>query len=288
VTDAFNGGTPTTLGTATLSDSNPKAFTYSHTVSLPQFGCKSYPNIATFTTNNTGTTGTATQTVTACGPAKTSSLTMGFWKNTNGNGLIANYCNPTSSHSLGAYLRGLGTGSGPFSNAPSTCGTSGSTSTSNLVGYANTIFKAASASNMNAMLKAQMLATALNVYFSDPALGYTSTTVNKVKPPSTFLLNGPLGSFSMDMTAICPEVDNLSTGTATCSNNTPSTNAVSAGAVTSAAMTVQAILDYESTTTPSPFNGSTSSSAWYGTNRTLEEIAKNIFDQINNEQAFSA
>jgi hypothetical protein len=39
-------------------------------------------------------------------------------------------------------------------------------------------------------------------------------------------------------------------------------------------------------TMPAPFNGSTSNSIWYGGNRTLEEILKNIFDQFNNQMAF--
>ena len=45
---------------------------------------------------------------------------------------------------------------------------------------------------------------------------------------------------------------------------------------------MQAILDYASTT-PSPFNGSTSSPVWYGGDRTKQEILKNVFDQFNNE-----
>ena len=47
-------------------------------------------------------------------------------------------------------------------------------------------------------------------------------------------------------------------------------------------MAMQAILDYASTT-PSPFNGSTSSPVWYGGDRTKQEILKNVFDQFNNE-----
>jgi hypothetical protein len=50
-------------------------------------------------------------------------------------------------------------------------------------------------------------------------------------------------------------------------------------------MTVQQILTYEATVPP--FNGVTGSgSAWYGTNRTFQEVAKNTFDQINNTDAF--
>jgi hypothetical protein len=82
-------------------------------------------------------------------------------------------------------------------------------------------------------------------------------------------------------------VDNLSTGSATCKNNTPSTDAVAAGAVPSSPMSMQAILDFAATT-PSPFNGSTSSSVWYAGNRTKQEILKNIFDQFNNQLAFGS
>jgi hypothetical protein len=265
VSDPIAGSSPHQfcVGYATLS------FTYSRTVTVPQFGCQSYDNTATFTTNDKGVTGSDSKTVKACGPAKTGALTMGFWKGPNGNSLIQTYCG-----SLASYLSGLG----PFADASGkSCG--------QLVTYVNGILTKASATNMNTMLKAQMLTTALDVYFSGP--GWTSTAVGKTKPPSVFFAaSSSLGSFVMDLTAVCPMVDNLNTGTATCLNNTPSTNAFTAGAVGSASLSVQGILAFAATT-PSPFNGSTSSSIWYGGNRTLEEILKNIFDQINNQLAFA-
>jgi hypothetical protein len=272
VTDSYAGN----LGTACVGDANPKSFTYQRTIQVPANDCQSYDNTATFTTNDTGATGNAGKTVTVCGPAKTGALTIGFWKNTNGQNLIKTYCG-TDPTGLGAYLRGLGGGSGPFSNAPSSC--------SSLATYVSGILTGASATDMNKMLKAQMLATALDVWFSGP--GWTSTTINKVKPPSNFLSHNFLGTFKMDTTAICPMVDNLSTGSATCKNNTPSTDAVAAGALPSSPMSMQAILDYAATT-PSPFNGSTSSSNWYAGNRTKEEILKNVFDQFNNQDAFGS
>jgi hypothetical protein len=240
----------------------------------------SYDNTARFTTTDTGATGTASKTVTVCGPARTSALTIGFWKNTNGNSLIQNYCAPSGKTSLASYLSGLGGGTGPYSDAASK-------SCSALVTYVNTVIKGATSTNMNVMLRAQMLATALDVYFSDPALGYSTTASGKLKPPSAFLTGGPLGGFIMDLTAICPMVDNTTAGTATCKNNLPSTNGFASMAFPSAAMTVQAILTYESTT-PSPFNGSTANPIWYAGNRTKQEIAKNVFDQINNQAAFAA
>jgi len=272
VSDTIGGS----LGTACVGGANPKTFTYSNTVNVPQFGCKSYDNTATFTTDDTGATGSAGQTVTVCGPAQTGALTIGFWKTTNGQNLIKTYCT-NGANSLGAYLAGLGGGSGPFSNAPTACST--------LATYVYNILSGASASNMNNMLKAQMLGTALDVWFSGP--GWTSTKSGSIKPPSNFLSHNNLGTFKMDTTAVCPMVDNLSTGTATCKNSTPSTNAVTAGAVPTSPMSMQAILDYASTT-PSPFNGSTSSSVWYSGNKTLEEVLKNIFDQFNNQDAFGS
>jgi hypothetical protein len=271
VTDSYAG----TLGTVCVGGANPTTFNYSRTISVPSSGCQSYDNTATFTTNDTGTTGSAGQTVTVCGPAATGALTIGFWKTTNGQNLIKTYCqNPA----LANYLKGLGGGSGPFSNAPTT-------SCTDLASYVSGILAGASATDMNKMLKAQMLGTALDVWFSGP--GWTSTTLSKIKPPSSFLSHNNLGTFKMDTTAICPMVDNTTAGTATCKNNTPSTDAVASGAVPASPMTIQAILDFAATT-PAPFNGSTSSSVWYAGNRTKQEILKNIFDQFNNRDAFGS
>jgi hypothetical protein len=273
VTDSYAG----TLGTVCVgSSANPTTFTYSRTISV-QPGCLQYNNTATFTaTDDPNTTGSAGQTVTVCGPAKTGALTIGFWKTTNGQGLVKTYCND-SSPNLGTYLDNLGAGQGPFGNAPTGC--------SALASYVYNILNGASATNMNNMLQAQMLGTALDVWFSGP--GWTSTKIGSVKPPSTFLTHNNLGSFNMDTTAICPMVDGLSTGTATCQNNTPSTDAVAAGAVPTSPMSMQSLLDFAATT-PSPFIHSTSASVWYGGNRTLEEVLKNIFDQFNNQMAFGS
>ncbi len=270
VTDSFAG----TLGTVCVGDANPASFTYSRTIPVPANDCLSYDNTATFTTNDTGTTGSDSQTVTVCGPANTGALTIGFWKTTNGQNLIKTYC----ANTLDDYLAGLGAGSGPFADAAGKNCTQLST-------YVQGILTAATATDMNKMLKAQMLGTALDVWFSGP--GWTSTKVNNIKPPSNFLSHNNLGTFNMDTTAVCPMVDNSSTGSATCLNNTPSTDAVASGAVPSSPMAMQAILNFASTTL-SPFNGSTSSSVWYGGNRTKQEILKNIFDQFNNQLAFGS
>jgi len=68
VSDTFNTGTPTTLGSPCVGDGTPTSFTYAHTVDVPANGCQSFPNTATFTTNSSGTTGSASQSVQACYP----------------------------------------------------------------------------------------------------------------------------------------------------------------------------------------------------------------------------
>jgi hypothetical protein len=291
VSDNFNSGGAQALGLANIDGSwttdagnhlagfaesyanGTKTFTltYSRTITVPAHGCLSYSNTATESSATDATTPDSV-TVQVCGPANTSALTIGFWKN-NGQQLLQYYACPAGKQTLAAYLAGLGGGSGPFSTA-SGC---------DLRNYVTNILQGATATNMNVMLKAQMLATALDVYFSDPTKGYTSQAVGKTKPPSTFLTHGSLGGFNMDMTAVCPMVDNSTTGTASCKNAMPSTNGFASGAVPSAAMTIQAILTYAATS-PSPY----SAGVWYAGDRTKQEILKNIFDQINNSDAFAA
>jgi hypothetical protein len=251
-------------------------FTFTYHVTYPVTpGCHDFDNTATEATNGNF----SSVTVTVCGPANNSALTMGFWKGPNGQSLITNY------------------GSGLYVWLDQYAPLAGVNSLADI----NAVFKAATSTNMNNMLKAQMLATALDVYFSGP--GYSSTPIgsgkNQIKPPSSFLTHGPLGGFNMDMTAVCPMVDNTTAGTATCKNNTPSTDSFASGAVNAAAMTVSQILTFASTldTTP-PYNLGAygNNSIWYlnttvtpnTQDRTKQEILKNIFDQINNNVAFGA
>jgi hypothetical protein len=274
VTDTYAG----VLGTVCAGDANPTTFNYSRDIPVLN-GCVTYDNTATFTANDTGATGSSSQTVEVCGPPPTGALTMGFWKGPNGNSLIKNYCAPLGKTSLATYLAELGDNSGPFTGA------AGKSCTA-LVAYVNGILGGASATDMNLMLRAQMLATALNVYFSDPALGYSTVGSGKVKPPSSFLTGGPLGGFNMDLTRTCPMVAGSVAGEDQCQNNLPSTDAFASGAFPAAAMTMQAILDHIATVPP--FNGLAATPVWYGGDRTKQEIAKNVFDQFNNELAFSA
>jgi hypothetical protein len=248
VADSFAGS----LGTVCVGDANPTQFTYSRTVPVPAYDCTSYDNTATFTTDDTGSTGSASQTVSVCGPAKTGALTMGFWQNNNGQGIIKAGSSTNSVCNSGTWLRQFA----PFQNLSATA------SCSQVATYVYNAVKAANASGaaMNAMLKGQMLATALDVYFSDPALGG-----NKIGAPA------PIGGKAIDLTKVCKNI-----ATCTVYENTSS----AFGGATS--LTVSQLLTYAAS--QSNVGGST----WYGQVKATQELAKDTFDAINNQKAFGA
>ncbi len=185
-------------------------------------------------------------------------LTMGFWQNKNGQGIITASGPKTGTAPLTPWLRQFN----PFQDLSSTA-------TSALVAtYVYNIIKAANASgsSMNAMLKAQMLATALDVYFSDPVLGG-----NKIGAPA------PIGNDHIDLTHICKIVD--SGGVGTCSGVFYDVSA--AFTTVAPCPTVLAMLLYENT--QSNAGGTT----WYTQAKATQEMAKNAFDAINNNLAFA-
>jgi hypothetical protein len=256
VTDSYAG----TLGTACVGDANPKTFTYSRTVPVPANGCVSYDNTATFTTNDTGTTGSASRTVTVCGPAKTGALTMGFWQNKNGQGIITNGASTGGVCNSGTWLRQFN----PFQDlsATATC--------KQVATYVYNIIKAANASgaSMNAMLKAQDLATSLDVYFSDAALGG-----NKIGAPS------PVGGQSIDVTKVCKVID-TSGGSGSCASpgNFENTSSAFGGA---SCLTVSQLITYAAT------QSNSGGSVWYGQVKATQGLAKDTFDAVNNQFAFN-
>jgi hypothetical protein len=276
VTDAFNGGSPGTLGnvcadgTSTGLSANPAVtasytaptwtLTYSRTVSVVPNACKPYGNSATFSGAGITTLlkGTDTAIVTVCGPA-TGGLTMGFWQNKNGQGIITGGAAVSTVCKSGTWLRQYA----PFQDlsATATC--------AQVATYVTNVIKAANASGaaMNAMLKAQMLATALDVYFSDPALGG-----NKINAPT------PVGGLKIDLTKICKMIDG-SGGTATCSGTYQIVSAAFGGAT---ALKVSDILAYAAS------QSNLGGSVWYAQVKATQELAKNTFDAINNQVAFIA
>ena len=226
VTDTFNGST-TVLGTVTYP--GPATYAYSRTVIAPATGCVTYPNTARI--SETGQFATAS--VQICGSAATGAHTIGFWQNKNGQDIIV----AANQAQLLSFLKSYA----PFSDASAP-----------LKNYVTKIINAADASGaaMNAMLKAQMLATALDVFFSNPALGG-----NKLNAPA------PIGGVSIDLTRVPP------------SGNTSS----AFGGATS--MTVSQILAYAAG------KSNAGGSVWYGNVKPTQELAKNVFNAINNEWA---
>ncbi len=254
VTDTFNTVT-TTLGILTATDGQPFAtgtYPYSHTVPIPAHDCVSYKNTAVFTTNDTHTTGSASQTVTVCRIPQTGALTMGFWQNKNGQGIIGGGSSTAGVCNSVTWLRQYA----PYQDmsATATCAQVGT--------YVANIIKAAysSGDSMNPMLKAQMLATALDVYFSDPALG-----TNKINASS------PIGARNIDLTSVCADTS----GCTSYENASSSFGGASS-------MTVSAMLTYAST------QSNVGGSMWYSNNKAVQELAKDAFDAINNQVAFQA
>ena len=116
---------------------------------------------------------------------------------------------------------------------------------------------------MNPMLKAQMLATALDVYFSSTALGG-----NKINAPA------PIGGLKIDLTNVCTMI----TGTGVCSGVYINASGGFGGA---SSLTVLQMLAYAASQSNS--GGST----WYGNVKSTQELAKDAFDAINNQVAFT-
>ncbi len=254
ITDTFNGST-TTLGTLTATDSTPytsATYTYSRTVSVPRNGCFTYNNTATIVETDQ----TAGASVQVCGPV-TGGLTMGFWQNKNGQGIIKSYCGGTSGTSLAAYLEGFA----PFQDFSGT-------SCSDVASYVYTVIKAANASgaSMNAMLKAQDLATTLDVYFSTPNLGG-----NRIGAPT------PLGPVYVDLASICKMIDG--SGGGTCSGNLENTAAAFGGSPT--CQQISALL------TEAASQSDEGGITWYGNVKATQGLAKDTFDAINNGVAYS-
>jgi hypothetical protein len=226
ITDSFAGTLGTTSATTTYS--------YTRTIAATANQCVSYGNTATTTEGTSGQTSTASRSVTVCG-RNTGGLTIGYWQNKNGQAQITGG---------GAALKTYVMGFAPFQDI-------GTTQT--VAAYATNVIKAANASgaSMNAMLKAQMLSTALSAYFT----------------PS-------LGTKNIDLTNVCKNI-----ALCTISENTSS----SFNGATSS--TVNALLAYAAS------RSNVGGTSWYGQLKSglnSQELAKDTFDAINNNVAFVA
>lgn len=239
-------GTPTKLE-GELCESK----TFEETIAFDvESGCVNHANVAATTTADSEKTLESEVVVRVCGPVESGALTMGFWQNKNGQGIISGGRETSKVCDSGTWLRQFP----PFRDLSATANCKA------VADYVTKVIKAANAGGaaMNAMLKGQMLATALDVYFSDPALGG-----NKIKAPS------PIGGVKVDLTEVCKNIPTCST--------LEDTSAAFGGAES---MTVQQLLTYAGG--KSNVGGST----WYGQVKATQELAKDTFDAINNEVAF--
>jgi hypothetical protein len=192
---------------------------------------------------------------------------MGFWQNKNGQGIITGGAALNNVCKSGTWLRQFH----PFSDLGATA------KCSDVAAYVSNVIKLANAggTSMNPMLKAQMLATALDVYFSDPALGGNKIGAYNGVGAS----QQPIGGIAIDLTAICKMTD-ASSGS-TCSGATGDVSAAFGGATS---MTVLQMLTYQNTADPAADGGA----YWYNQVKATQEMAKNAFDAINNQVAFAA
>jgi hypothetical protein len=280
-TDAFNGAvTPDTLGTFCANghdsglSSSPLVhaswseptwtLTYSRSVPVVADQCKAYQNTASFSGADvtSGLKGSDSATVNVCGPVA-GGLTMGFWQNKNGQGIITGGKTTSGVCNSGTWLRQYA----PFQDLSSTA------SCAQVAAYVTNVIKAATCTSTtktcNSMLKAQMLSTALDVYFSDPALG----------GDKIFAFNGGnsvvLGGVNVDLTKICKMIDGSSGST--CSGSTENAGAAFGGAT---CLTVSQLLSYAAS--QSNVGGST----WYNQVKGTQVLAKDTFDSVNNQKAF--
>jgi hypothetical protein len=134
--------------------------------------------------------------------------------------------------------------------------------------YFLTVFNAANCggATCNTMLKAQMLTTALDVYFGGGPGG------NPINAPA------PIGGLKIDLTNICKMIDG-SGGTATCSGSYANVSSAFGGATS---LTVLQMLAYAAS------QSNAGGSVWYGQLKATQVLAKDAFDAINNDVAFIA
>lgn len=243
VTDTFDGVT-TTLGTVCIADPNPMRYSYPRSVPIPAHGCVSHANSAVATASTSGLQSQDGVSVQACGPLDTGARTIGFWQNPNGQGILQAAAATGGVCDAATWLRQYA----PFQSlgATSTC--------ADLAAWVYDVIKSANAAGeaMNAMLEAQMLATALDVYFSDAALGG-----NAIGAPA------PLGPVVIDLTAI---------------NGTLDTSAAFGGAKS---MSILQLLAYAAS------QSNAGGTVWYGNDKATQGLAKTTFDAINNNRVFA-
>ena len=199
VTDVWNGGSEEVLGVAPPFDplsSNTATFISKKTVNIVANVCNKYDNTATFTTNDSKTTGSADETVTVCGPIA-NGFTLGFWSNNNGRNVLC------SNDAAWRHLMNGGSTANPYLRRANTSfytvpivDNKGAVSCANAHGNFSSWLLAANGTNMQNMLSAQLAATTLNVSYRNmlgtalvkhPLTGAPATISSIIAEAVTFL-----------------------------------------------------------------------------------------------------
>ena len=268
VTVSDNNAGNITSGTAPAGETICRSTTYDYTVTVTvPHGCVENDNTATFTATDDSTyTVSASTTAQVCRvPLRTGASTMGYWQNKNGQGIIKTGASTSGVCNSGTWLRSFA----PFQDLSNTA------SCSQVATYVYNVIKLATCSGpksapCNAMLKAQDLATSLDVYFSDGSLGG-----NKINAPA------PIGGVMIDLTQVCNMLDGASGST--CTGVYQDARSAFGNS------TCLYVYNLSAPTDILRFAASQSAVGgvpWYGTSKTLQVLAKNVFDSINNQQAF--
>jgi hypothetical protein len=294
VTTANPAGCTATLGTvnATTTTVNPTPTCGITHLASPSWGVFTYsitdpnssPGTCTTYTDTAAITGgpsSNTVTVTVCNTG-TGALTMGFWKNSNGQKIITGFCGGTSGTSLDMFLRQFN----PFQDlsAAATCKQDAS--------YVATVIGAATCggSTCNPMLRAQMLATALDVYFSTPSLGGNQIgAFNGLgnKTPA-------LGGIAIDLSKICGDGDGGGGGSCPedarpvfgiCTGTGTPVPGCSSGFLGTTVIDMLFYSDFMSSVNGNPVATPTTGASWYLQLKGKQVLAKDVFDAINNQNA---
>ncbi|HKB98693.1 MAG TPA: hypothetical protein VKD23_07905 [Terriglobales bacterium] len=254
LTESFNSKPPVALGTVTATQAKPwatKTFLENPTLNFPASGCINEPNLSALPP----TTLTSSETITLCTSIKSGAKSAGFWALYQGRGLILHSASTAGVCNAGTWLLN----DAPFQDLSPTA------SCSQVQSYVTGVFSVSSSSVL-ADLKMQALATALNVYFSDPALGG-----NTISAPA------PLGNVSVDLTHVCVMKDTAGTGVGTCTGTVGSSINAFGGATQ---LTVSQMLAVSSSLS------NAGGTVWYSSSAT-QALAKDAFDVINNQKAMA-
>jgi len=152
MSDLFNGVTTVNIGTGSTCDAG--TFTYSKTINAGS-GCVKYPNVATLTPDG-GTAIPSDASVEVCSPVQSGALSKGFWHNKNGQAKIKSAPAPGGVCSVYTFLAGYA----PFYGVKTSGDKSCAAVASWVLGVLDQATSAGAA--MNPMLRAQMLAAALD------------------------------------------------------------------------------------------------------------------------------